>query len=141
MSGSPDLYRSAGRQPHHSINFITCHDGFTLWDLVSYNQKHNEANGEENRDGTDANYSWNCGIEGETTYANILGLRRRQVRNLLATLLLSQGVPMMLAGDEFLRSQGGNNNAWCQDNEISWARLVRWRPRSRTPTFSALSAS
>ncbi len=104
----------------HSINFITCHDGFTLWDLVSYNQKHNEANGEDNRDGSDDNWSWNCGVEGRPTDPNILGLRRRQARNLMATLFLSQGVPMLLAGDEFLRTQHGNNNAWCQDNEISW---------------------
>jgi isoamylase len=91
-----------------------------LWDLVSFNQKHNEANGEGNRDGMSENYSWNCGVEGPTSNPAILGLRRRQVRNLLATLLLSQGVPMLLAGDEILRSQQGNNNAWCQDNEISW---------------------
>ncbi len=120
LCGSPDLYRANGRRPIHSINFITCHDGFTLWDLVSYNQKHNEANGEANRDGSDSNWSWNCGVEGETTYPNILGLRRRQARNLMATLFLSQGVPMLLAGDEFLRTQHGNNNAWCQDNEASW---------------------
>ncbi len=120
LCGSADLYEGTGRQPKHSVNFITCHDGFTLWDLVSYNQKHNEANGEGNRDGTDANYSWNCGIEGPTAEPAILGLRRRQARNLLATLFLSQGVPLMMAGDEFLRTQGGNNNAWCQDSEVSW---------------------
>jgi glycogen operon protein len=120
LCGSPDLYRSAGRRPRHSVNFITCHDGFTLWDLVTYNQKHNEANGEGNRDGMDDNWSWNCGVEGETAYPNILGLRRRQARNLMATLLLSQGVPMLTAGDELLRTQRGNNNAWCQDNDISW---------------------
>ena len=120
LCGSADLYQTSGRGPRHSINFITCHDGFTLWDLVSYNQKHNEANGEGNRDGSDANYSWNCGVEGDTTNPAILGLRRRQARNLMATLFLSQGVPMLLAGDEFLRTQRGNNNAWCQDNEISW---------------------
>ncbi|HVS35338.1 MAG TPA: glycogen debranching protein GlgX [Gemmataceae bacterium] len=120
LCGSHDLYSSAGRQPRHSINYITCHDGFTLWDLVSYNQKHNEANGEGNRVGSDANWSWNCGVEGETTNPTIFGLRRRQARNFLATLFLSQGVPMLLAGDEFLRTQRGNNNAWCQDNEISW---------------------
>src|SRR5262249_27750407 len=105
---------------HHSINFVTCHDGFTLWDLVSYNRKHNDANGESNRDGSNENYSWNCGIEGPTRTPQILQLRERQVRNLMLTLLLSQGVPMLLAGDEFLRTQQGNNNAWCQDNEISW---------------------
>ncbi len=120
LCGSPDLYETSGRSPQHSINFITCHDGFTLWDLVSYNVKHNEINGEGNRDGMDANYSWNCGVEGPTDDPGVLGLRRRQVRNLLATLLLSQGVPMLLAGDEFLRTQQGNNNAWCQDNEVSW---------------------
>jgi isoamylase len=120
LCGSADLYESSGRLPRHSVNFVTCHDGFTLWDLVSHNFKHNEANGEGNRDGADANFSWNCGVEGPTTNPEILGLRRRQARNLLATLFLSQGVPMILAGDEFLRTQGGNNNAWCQDNEVSW---------------------
>ncbi len=120
LCGSADLYEASGRLPRHSVNFVTCHDGFTLWDLVSYNHKHNEANGEGNRDGSDANWSWNCGVEGPTDDPAVLGLRRRQARNLLATLLLSQGVPMLLAGDEFLRTQGGNNNAWCQDNEVSW---------------------
>jgi isoamylase len=118
ICGSDDLYH--GRGPLHSINFITCHDGFTLHDLVSYNHKHNEANGEGNRDGSDANWSWNCGVEGPTDDPQILALRRRQVRNLLATLLISQGVPMILGGDELLRTQGGNNNAWCQDNPTSW---------------------
>ena len=120
LCGSADLYEASGRQPRHSLNFITCHDGFTLWDLVSYNQKHNEANGEDNRDGSNDNFSWNCGVEGTTTNAQVLALRERQAKNLLTTLLLSQGVPMLLAGDEFLRTQQGNNNAWCQDNEISW---------------------
>ncbi len=120
LCGSADLYQASGRQPRHSINFLTCHDGFTLWDLVSYNSKHNEANGEGNRDGANDNFSWNCGAEGSTSDPRILGLRRRQARNLLATLLLSQGVPMLLAGDEMLRTQQGNNNAWCQDNDISW---------------------
>ena len=120
LCGSSDLYENSGRLPRHSVNFLTCHDGFTLWDLVSYNQKHNLANGEQNRDGENDNHSWNCGVEGPTDDPFILGLRRRQVRNLLATLLLSQGVPMLLGGDEFLRTQLGNNNAWCQDNEISW---------------------
>jgi isoamylase len=120
LCGSSDLYELSSRLPRHSINFITCHDGFTLWDLVSYNHKHNEANGEGNRDGTNENHSWNCGVEGPTNDPTVLGLRRRQVRNLLATLFLSQGVPMLLAGDELLRTQKGNNNAWCQDNEISW---------------------
>jgi glycogen operon protein len=120
LCGSPDLYERSGRRPRHSLNFLTCHDGFTLADLVSYNQKHNLANGEDNRDGIGENYSWNCGAEGATDDPGVLGLRRRQVRNLLATLFLSQGVPMLLAGDEFLRTQQGNNNAWCQDNEVSW---------------------
>jgi isoamylase len=123
LSGSADLYEHTGRNPYHSINFITSHDGFTLWDLVSYNHKHNEGNGEENRDGLDENFSWNCGWEGPSRDPKILAVRRRQVRNLVATLFLSQGVPMLLAGDEFLRTQGGNNNAWCQDNETSW---VNW---------------
>jgi glycogen operon protein len=120
MCGSADLYEASGRLPRHSLNFITCHDGFTLWDLVSYDRKHNDANGENNRDGMDENLSWNCGLEGPTDHPDVLALRRRQARNLLATLLLSQGVPMLLAGDEFLRTQGGNNNAWCQDNPVSW---------------------
>ena len=115
-----DLYQSDGRDPLASINFVTAHDGFTLADLVSYNEKHNEANGEDNRDGTDDNRSWNCGAEGPTDDREILALRARQQRNFLATLLLSQGVPMLLGGDEFGRTQDGNNNAWCQDNEISW---------------------
>jgi glycogen operon protein len=118
LCGSDDLYH--GRGPLHSLNFVTCHDGFTLWDLVSYNHKHNEANGESNRDGSDGNWSWNCGVEGPTDDPEILALRRRQVRNLMATLLVSQGVPMLLGGDEMLRTQGGNNNAWCQDNATSW---------------------
>jgi isoamylase len=120
VTGSSDLYESDGRYPFASINFITAHDGFTLRDLVSYNDKHNEANLEDNRDGTDDNRSWNCGAEGPTDDPEINALRARQQRNFLATLLLSQGTPMLLGGDEFGRSQGGNNNAWCQDNEISW---------------------
>ena len=130
FTGSSDLYEADGRHPSASINFITAHDGFTLADLVSYNQKHNEANGEGNRDGTDDNRSWNCGVEGPTDDPEIIALRERQQRNFLATLLLSQGVPMLLAGDEMGRTQNGNNNAWCQDNEISW---VDWEPdESRT---------
>jgi isoamylase len=125
LTGSSDLYGRSGRRPHASINFVTAHDGFTLRDLVSYNQKHNEANGEENRDGTDNNLSWNCGAEGPTGDAAINEIRERQARNMLATLLLSQGVPMLLAGDEIGRTQGGNNNAYCQDNPISW---VDWTP-------------
>jgi glycogen operon protein len=120
ITGSADLYEASGRKPHASINFITAHDGFTLQDLVSYNDKHNEANGEDNRDGHNENRSWNCGVEGPTEDAPVLALRRRQKRNLLASLLLSQGVPMILGGDELSRTQRGNNNAYCQDNEISW---------------------
>lgn len=120
LTGSSDLYADDHRLPSSSINFITCHDGFTLWDLVSYNGKNNIANGEENRDGTNDNLSWNCGVEGATDDPHVLALRRKQVRNFMALLFLSQGVPMFLAGDEFLQTQGGNNNAWCQNNEISW---------------------
>jgi glycogen operon protein len=120
FGGSSDLYETDGRRPFASVNFITAHDGFTLRDLVSYNEKHNEANGEGNRDGTDDNRSWDCGVEGPTDDPQVLALRARQQRNFLATLLLSQGVPMLLGGDEIGRTQFGNNNAWCQDNEISW---------------------
>ena len=120
LTGSSDLYEADGRQPSASVNFVTAHDGFTLRDLVSYERKHNEANGEDSRDGTDNNRSWNCGVEGETDDPAILALRRRQQRNMLATLLLSQGVPMLVAGDEINRTQQGNNNAYCQDNELSW---------------------
>jgi glycogen operon protein len=120
LSGSSDLYQSDGRKPYASINFITCHDGFNLQDLVSYNEKHNEANGEDNRDGANENLSWNCGVEGPTDDPAILDLRDRQKRNLIATLFFSQGVPMMLAGDELSHTQKGTNNAYCQDNEISW---------------------
>jgi len=120
LTGSSDLYNRSSRRPYASINFITAHDGFCLHDLVSYNDKHNEANGEENRDGHNHNLSWNCGAEGETDDPAIRALREQQKRNLLATLLLSQGVPMLLAGDEIGRTQGGNNNAYCQDNTISW---------------------
>lgn len=118
--GSSDLYAWSGRRPRASVNFITCHDGFTLEDLVSYNDKHNEANGEDNRDGADHNISWNCGVEGPTNNRKILALRDRKKRSLLATLILSQGVPMLLAGDELGHSQGGNNNTYCQDNETTW---------------------
>ena len=120
FTGSSDLFERSGRTPQASINFVTAHDGFTLHDLVSYNHKHNEANLEGNRDGTDNNLSWNCGVEGDTDDDAINTLRRRQKRNFLTLLLLSQGVPMLLAGDEMGRSQGGNNNAYCQDSEISW---------------------
>src|SRR3954451_2687343 len=120
LTGSSDLYEDDGRHPFASINFITAHDGFTLRDLVAYNDKHNEANLEGNRDGTDDNRSWNCGVEGETDDPAVNALRARQQRNFLATLILSQGTPMLLGGDEFGRTQHGSNNAWCQDNEISW---------------------
>ena len=120
ITGSSDLYAANGRRPYASINFITAHDGFTLRDLVSYNQKHNEANKEENRDGADDNRSWNCGVEGASDDPAVQALRARQQRNFLTTLFLSQGVPMILGGDEMGRTQGGNNNAYCQDNQISW---------------------
>ncbi|MFG2873062.1 glycogen debranching protein GlgX [Streptomyces sp. NPDC048338] len=123
LTGSSDLYQDDGRRPLASVNFVTCHDGFTLRDLVSYNSKHNEANGEGNRDGESHNRSWNCGEEGDTEDIGIRELRARQMRNFLATLMLSQGVPMLSHGDEFGRTQGGNNNAYCQDNEVAW---VRW---------------
>jgi isoamylase len=120
LAGSNDLYEPSGRRPYASINFITAHDGFTLHDLVTYNEKHNEANGDGNNDGESHNLSWNCGVEGETDDPAVNALRERQKRNLLATLLLSQGVPMLSGGDEIQRTQRGNNNAYCQDNEISW---------------------
>ncbi|OYV81759.1 MAG: glycogen debranching enzyme, partial [Planctomycetia bacterium 21-64-5] len=120
FTGSSDLYEWSSRRPHASVNFITCHDGFTLDDLVSYNEKHNEANGEENRDGANDNQSWNCGVEGPTDDPEIRALRNKKKRSMLATLLFSQGVPMILAGDELGHTQNGNNNAYCQDNEITW---------------------
>jgi isoamylase len=120
LAGSQDLFGPEEELPSNSINFVTCHDGFTLNDLVSYNGKHNEANGENNRDGSDDNKSWNCGVEGPTTDPDVEDLRARQVKNAIAMLLLSRGTPMLLGGDEFRRSQGGNNNAYCQDNELSW---------------------
>jgi isoamylase len=120
FAGSSDLFRHNGRKPTANINFVTAHDGFTLYDLVSYNDRHNEANGENNTDGTSNNLSWNCGVEGATQDAAVTALRKRQMRNMLATLVLSQGVPMLQAGDEFARTQKGNNNAYCQDNETSW---------------------
>ncbi len=122
--GSSDFYEWSNRRPHASVNFITAHDGFTLNDLVSYDHKHNEANGEDNRDGTDDNQSWNCGVEGPTDNPQILAMRETKKRSLLATLLLSQGAPMLLAGDEIGHTQNGNNNAYCQDNEISW---LNWK--------------
>src|SRR5881394_3536864 len=123
ITGSSDLYARSGRRPYASVNFVTAHDGFTLQDLVSYNSKHNEANGENNRDGTDNNRSWNCGVEGPTDDPAVNALRAQQKRNFLATLFLSQGVPMMLAGDSIGHTQQGNNNAYCQDNELSW---IHW---------------
>ncbi|RYE78840.1 MAG: glycogen debranching enzyme GlgX, partial [Myxococcales bacterium] len=125
MAGSSDLYLDDGRSPYASINFVTAHDGFTLRDLVSYNDKHNEANGEDNRDGTDNNRSWNCGVEGETDDAEVVALRHRTAANLMATLCLSNGVPMITAGDERGRTQRGNNNAYCLDDETTW---IDWRP-------------
>src|SRR5258708_11931327 len=120
ICGSLDIYGDSSRHPYHSINFVTCHDGFTLNDLVSYNQKQNFANGENNRDGWDDNLSYNCGHEGPTNNPHIQAIRERQMKNFMATLLISQGVPLISQGDEFARTQSGNNNAYCQDNEISW---------------------
>jgi glycogen operon protein len=128
LCASPDVFDHRGRRPWASVNFITAHDGFTLNDLVSYNDKHNEANGEDNKDGHSHNRSWNHGAEGPTEDEAVRGLRKRQMKNMLATLLLSQGTPMLLAGDEFARTQQGNNNAYCQDNEISW---VDWNHGER----------
>ena len=136
LTGSPDLYQHDGRRPYASVNFITSHDGYTLNDLVSYNDKHNEANGDENHDGDSHNRSWNCGIEGPTDDPNIDSLRRRQQRNFLTMLFLSQGVPMLLGGDEFGRTQKGNNNAYCQDNEISWLNWQRNEKQNRLFEFT-----
>jgi isoamylase len=130
LEGSSDLYGHSGRLPTASVNFVTAHDGFTLNDLVSYQQKHNEANRDENRDGTDDNNSWNCGVEGPTNDPGILDLRERQKRNFWTTLLLSQGIPMICSGDEFGRTQGGNNNGYCQDNAITWLNW-KWDGRQR----------
>ncbi|MBV9098422.1 MAG: glycogen debranching protein GlgX, partial [Frankiaceae bacterium] len=127
LSGSSDLYQGDGRKPYASINFVTCHDGFTLRDLVSYEAKHNEANGENNKDGNDDNRSWNCGVEGDTDDPAVVAVRARQMRNFLTTLLLSTGVPMLRMGDELAHTQHGNNNAYCQDNELSW---LDWSPSS-----------
>jgi glycogen operon protein len=124
MAGSADLYAASGREPSHSINFVTCHDGFTLRDLVSYGTKHNEENGEDNRDGADENHSWNCGVEGESSDPAVRALRLRQVRNLAALLFVAHGVPMVLGGDELGRTQRGNNNAYCHDTPLSW---VDWQ--------------
>src|SRR4030095_5226607 len=132
LTGSSDLYGRGGRRPYASINFVTAHDGFTLEDLVSYNDKHNEANGEDNRDGHSHNLSANYGMEGPTDDPEISATRSVQMRNLLATLFLSRGTPMLLAGDEFARSQGGNNNAYCQDNEITWTHWEGIGPDGRS---------
>jgi glycogen operon protein len=120
LAGSSDLYSSSGRQPHASVNFVTAHDGFTLADLVTYTAKHNEANGEENRDGESNNLSFNCGVEGPSADPQILELRKRQRRNLLVTLIVSQGVPMISGGDELGRTQLGNNNGYCHDSPLTW---------------------
>ncbi len=133
LCASGNIFNHEGRRPWSSVNFITAHDGFTLNDLVSYNDKHNEANGEDNKDGISNNRSWNCGAEGPTDDPAINELRQRQMRNFLATLLLSQGTPMMLAGDEFARTQGGNNNAYCQDNDISW---VDWDLKEKNKSLT-----
>jgi len=131
LTGSPDLYEDHGRRPCASVNFVTAHDGFALNDLVSYNEKHNELNGDENRDGDNNNQSWNCGVEGPTNDPQINALRDRQRRNFLTTLFLSQGVPMLYGGDEWGRTQNGNNNAYCQDNDISWCNWERDEKQNR----------
>ena len=136
LTGSSDLYQRDGRHPTASINFITAHDGFTLADLVSYNNKRNEANGEHNADGENHNLSWNCGAEGDTPERHVLELRARQRRNLMATLLFSVGVPMLSGGDEMLRTQGGNNNAYCQDNPISWTDWTMTQERQEFLAFT-----
>jgi isoamylase len=135
LSGSPALYQTTGKRPYASINFVTAHDGFTLNDLVSYNSKHNEANGDDNRDGDNNNNSWNCGAEGPTQDPEVLRLRERQRRNFLATMFLSQGVPMLCAGDECGRTQQRNNNAYCQDTEISWHNWQLDEPSQRLLRF------
>ncbi|HEX3648782.1 MAG TPA: alpha-amylase family glycosyl hydrolase, partial [Pseudonocardiaceae bacterium] len=141
ITGSSDLYQDDGRRPFASINFVTAHDGFTLNDLVSYDRKHNEANGEGGRDGSDDNRSWNCGVEGPTDDQDVLALRHRQRRNMLASMLLSQGVPMLLHGDELGRTQQGNNNAYCQDSELSWVDWTTSHPDTELVDFvSALTA-
>jgi len=137
LTGSSDLYQGDGRTPSASINFITAHDGFTLCDLVSYNEKHNEANGDNNSDGADNNDSWNMGAEGPTDDEHVNELRERQTRNFLATLMLSQGVPMLAGGDEFARSQRGNNNCYCQDNELTWYDWNLDEPRKRLLEFTS----
>lgn len=132
LTGSPDLYTQPDREPNRSINFCTSHDGFTLNDLVSYNHKHNLANLEDNRDGHNANYSWNCGLEGPTTVTGIKALRQKQARNFMTILFIAQGTPMILMGDECLRTQQGNNNAYCQDNQVGW---FNWEHPDLYPGF------
>jgi glycogen operon protein len=132
LCGSSDLYESSNRRPYASVNFVTSHDGFSLQDLISYNDKHNEANGEDNRDGDAHNLSWNCGVEGPTDDPQVNQLRERQKRNFMATLFLSQGIPMLRAGDELSHTQQGNNNAYCQDNELSW---LHWDLDDRQQRF------
>ena len=136
--GSPDIYGAQDREPEQSINFVTCHDGFTLNDLVSYDRKHNEANGESNRDGSDVNHSWNCGVEGPTQDLGVEQLRVRQVKNFLALTLFATGTPMLLMGDEIRRTQRGNNNAYCLDDDTTW---FDWSAIARMRTFTALSDS
>jgi len=138
LVGSPELYAHKEREPEQSVNFVTCHDGFTLNDLVTYNDKRNEANGEENRDGANDNRSWNCGVEGPSNDPAVERLRNRQVKNLLTANLLSLGVPMLLMGDEIRRTQDGNNNAYCQDNEISWFDWARLQPHADVHRFLKL---
>jgi glycogen debranching enzyme GlgX len=138
LAGSSDLYQDNGRRPFHSINFITCHDGFSLADLVSYNGKHNQRNGEDNRDGSNDNHSWNCGEEGPASSPETQTLRERQVRNFTALLLLAHGTPMLLAGDELGHSQQGNNNAYCQDNETTW---IDWRLKAANQGWSCRAAA
>ena len=135
MVGSPEIYGHKQREAEQSVNFVTCHDGFTLNDLVSYNQKHNEANGEDNRDGANDNRSWNCGVEGPTDDPAVEKLRNRQVKNFLTVTLMSLGMPMILMGDEVRRTQRGNNNAYCQDNEIELVRLDAGRKARRRPSL------
>jgi len=134
LTGSPDIYQREEREAEESINFVTCHDGFTLNDLVSFNGKHNEPNGEGNRDGNDYNVSWNCGVEGPTADPEVERLRNRQVKNFLTLTLLATGTPMLLMGDEVRRTQGGNNNAFCQNNEISW---FDWDLVAKTREYSS----
>ena len=138
MIGSPSLYAHKQREAEESVNFVTCHDGFTLNDLVSYDAKHNEANGEDNRDGADDNRSWNCGVEGPTEDPSVEKLRTRQVKNFFTVTMLSGGMPMMLMGDEVRRTQGGNNNAYCQDNETSWFDWTLLAKRADVHRFATL---